>query len=811
MNLNGNKNEFEILDTGNMAYQPRYPLTQSPASELQGMNYKEWINRCEDQELGELFVDSNAVRNAVVIGAKITATIVGIAFPPLKIPAQILSTLIPVLWPKEAGPPGTAEAQFTWEQMMSAVEEMIDQKVEIAVKDRAIETLQILQSRIRDYQQALCNLQTDPDNERFKEDVRREFNDAEDQAKAAVIQFGNPNYAIPLLPDYAQAANIHLLLLRDVVQYGEIWGFSFVEVQQYYFNNQIGNPGMKQLLATYTDHCVRWYNNGLTNRYETGGWNTFNDFRRNMTLMVMDVVSFWPTYDPMLYKIPTKSQLTRIVYTPLIGRADDFPGIPAPTIGEKESTLTQPPRLFAWLRELSIGETTFPYYFSTGFCGRKQIFQNTMDNNLWEEPYKGSPGVKDTQTLIIPAPEVNDDVWRIVTYLKKMAGSIQYDEIMGWDFSFTKSLDQRLYRYHLRSVSSGMPCGGSFPGPCDPCNSVDPCSFELPNPTIPCDDKALYSHRFAYMGAGFVSNLAAMTYFSYGWTHVSADANNLIDAERITQIPAVKGSEMEGTAKVIQGPGSTGGDLVQLDYRGKIQISMTAPVRKGYQLRIRYATASTAEIHVSRVSIREDDSSNEDYYHFEFLPQTYLAGSLNFNSFGYTTMSIPLPPGAGEQWDMSFQWFGTDSPIIIDKIEFIPIEGSVEEFEANQAVEKARKAVNALFTNDAKNALQLNVTDYAVDQAANLVECVSEEFHAQEKMILLDQVKFAKRLSQERNLLNYGDFESSDWSGENGWRTSPHVHVTSDNPIFKGRYLHMPGAMSPQFSNNIYLTYAYQK
>ncbi|PFK06929.1 hypothetical protein COI98_29145, partial [Bacillus cereus] len=72
--------------------------------------------------------------------------------------------------------------------------------------------------------------------------------------------------------------------------------------------------------------------------------------------------------------------------------------------------------------------------------------------------------------------------------------------------------------------------------------------------------------------------------------------------------------------------------------------------------------------------------------------------------------------------------------------------------------------MNALFTGDAKDTLKLNVTDYAVDQAANLVECVSDEFHAQEKMILLDQVKFAKRLSQARNLLNYGDFESSDWS-----------------------------------------------
>ncbi|PFV56577.1 pesticidial crystal protein [Bacillus cereus] len=129
----------------------------------------------------------------------------------------------------------------------------------------------------------------------------------------------------------------------------------------------------------------------------------------------------------------------------------------------------------------------------------------------------------------------------------------------------------------------------------------------------------------------------------------------------------------------------------------------------------------------------------------------------------------------------------------------------------NKDITRARETVQSLFANDTRNALKLSITDYAVDQAANLVECVSEDFHAQEKMILLDQVKFAKRLSQARNLLNYGDFESSDWSGENGWRTSPHVHVKSNNPIFKGHYLHIPGAMSPQFSNNTYSTYVYQK
>ncbi|PGM87995.1 hypothetical protein CN958_27755, partial [Bacillus cereus] len=64
---------------------------------------------------------------------------------------------------------------------------------------------------------------------------------------------------------------------------------------------------------------------------------------------------------------------------------------------------------------------------------------------------------------------------------------------------------------------------------------------------------------------------------------------------------------------------------------------------------------------------------------------------------------------------------------------------------------------------------------------------------------------------QARNLLKSGDFESPDWSGENGWKTSNHVSVTSGNPIFKGRYLQMSGAGNSQFSDKVFPTYVYQK
>ncbi|WP_142343497.1 insecticidal delta-endotoxin Cry8Ea1 family protein, partial [Bacillus cereus] len=117
------------------------------------------------------------LRNAIILGTKIATVLIGAAFPPLKIPGQILSAVLPYLWPEQTGDPGTPEAQFTWEQMMTAVEELIDQKIDTLVKSRAIETLQILQSRVRDYQQGLCNLKQDPNNEAYKAELRDAFDD----------------------------------------------------------------------------------------------------------------------------------------------------------------------------------------------------------------------------------------------------------------------------------------------------------------------------------------------------------------------------------------------------------------------------------------------------------------------------------------------------------------------------------------------------------------------------------------------------------------------------------------------------------
>ncbi|PGU98125.1 insecticidal delta-endotoxin Cry8Ea1 family protein, partial [Bacillus cereus] len=722
MSSNYNNDEFEIMANGGMAYQPKYPLAQEPGSEFQGMNYKDWMNRCANGELGELFVDSDAVKNGLVAGLGIVSFALSVSFPIAAAAVGIISIMLPFLWPDQAGTPGTTEAQFTWDQWLTAGEELVAQKVDASVKNRAIDTIKVLQSRILDYQQAICNLQTDPDNEVYKADVRREFNDAEDQAKAAVIQFENSNYAIPLLADYAQAANLHLLLLRDVVKFGESWGFTALQVQQYYSNTGVGNPGMKQLLATYTDHCVRYYKKGLENRYATGNWNKFNDYRRNMTIMVMDIVSVWPTYDPRVYTLPTKSQLTRTVYTPLM--ISSLANIPS--ISEIEFQVVAPPSLLKWL--ILIEFYTQQKGTTENFSGQRQGWAYTTGRALDQE-FKGDISGTHIGSLLLPNSKQGPYVWAIELYGSGflLDGYPYLDKLGFFNFKLTNSEDQKISFLpgdivDGTTVTLGLPCKPNN-NDCDPCN---PCNTLPINLSNPCNDKSLYSHRFSYLGAYPTLPINSWTpinlgNFSFGWTHVSADYENQIDAEKITQIPAVKGYKMENNTKVIKGPGSTGGDVVKLagdGYGGVLSIQMTEQVQKGYQLRIRYALSSDQPqwLVVTR--------SGGDYEVFTLVEPTYSGDPLNltYDSFGYITLPDSLPPTPLEEWEISLS--ATES-IIIDKLEFIPIEGSVEEFEANQAVEKARKAVNALFTNEAKNALQLHVTDYAVDQAANLVECVS--------------------------------------------------------------------------------------
>ncbi|MGF9815541.1 insecticidal delta-endotoxin Cry8Ea1 family protein [Bacillus toyonensis] len=803
MNQYYRNNEMEILDPG--IRHSQYPYAQNQRATLQSMNYKDWMNMCTSRESEEL---SLSAQTGVVTGTAIISFLLSVPFPVAAAATGIISLLIPFLWPEEAGAPGTTEAQFTWEQLMSAVEGLVGSEISNLVRTDAINTLAKLQSSIRDYQQAVCNLKDsspeDPDYENYKSDVRREFNDAEDQAKYAIIDLKRQGYETLLLASYAQAANVHLLLLRDVVQYGQSWGFSAREVEQYYSNpSLIGNPGMLELLAIYTEYCIKWYNTGLQGQQNTNDWNKFNNFRRDMTIMVLDLVALWPTFNPRYYPLPTKSQLTRTLYTSLFKRQRVEQSVP-----DLERLMIDPPSLFRWLRQLNfhiISQQDGNY-----ISGMKQYYQGTLSNDLYDTGFKGVDG-NIIESLNVSKPESQDDVWSIL--MRSATTSPYTGQLYSFRFKFTQSLDQLVTVQTSVSEHSsstfGLLCKSSESNTCNPCDPNNPCTNEITNTSNPCNDKSLYSHRFSYMAPYFGTyGVTSFWYGCFGWTHVSVDAKNLIDTEKITQIPAVKGYQLKNTTRVIKGPGSTGGDLVELltnEMSGTLRIRVTQPGNnKGYRMRIRYANNTTTKIEAHYYVGYEGDTQVHE------LPATYTGNSLSYNSFSYKEV-LYVTPQDTESVAEVLLGIQSGTGIIIDKIEFIPIEGSVEEYETTQSLENARKAVNALFTKNAKNALRMDVTDYDVDQAANKVDCMSDDRFPKEKMMLRDQVKHAKRLSQARNLLNYGDFESPDWSNANGWKVSNSVTVQAGHPISRGRYLDMPGGRSIKFSDTLYPTYAYQK
>ena len=88
---------------------------------------------------------------------------------------------------------------------------------------------------------------------------------------------------------------------------------------------------------------------------------------------------------------------------------------------------------------------------------------------------------------------------------------------------------------------------------------------------------------------------------------------------------------------------------------------------------------------------------------------------------------------------------------------------------------------------------------------------LSDDIYSREKMVLLDEIKLAKRLSQKRNLLSNGDFGCTNNFWENGWSGNIDYPLRSDNSISKGNYVYIPGARKSEINNKVFPMYLYQK
>ncbi|WP_180233638.1 insecticidal delta-endotoxin Cry8Ea1 family protein [Bacillus cereus] len=638
-----------------MYYQPKYPLAEAPCSELQQISYEKVMNTSVGRKYQA--VQQVNVGESVSAALGILATILKAVNPTLGAAAGVISKIFGFLW-KQFG----TDSQAQWKQFMEAVEYLVNQKITDAVRSKAVSELAGVQNALELYQEAADDWNINPNDTSAKERIRRQFSSTNTTIEFAMPSFRVSGFEVPLLTVFAQAANLHLLLLRDAVKFGNEWGMPAAEVEDYYTR-------LQKRTAEYTDYCTNTYDKGLKQAYDLApnptdynkypylnpyskdpiygkyytapvDWNLFNDFRRDMILMVLDIVAVWPTYNPKIYNNPygVQIQLSREVYSTVYGRGWTNNS----SVDAIEYTLVRPPHLVTELKKLTFDERnlfeaeTVPIAFSKV----TNTLQYVGSSTTWEQSFSVPPIASIKTVHNVSATDIGN--------LSLSLGAVPFG------FSF--------YNKNDNPITTVGYSGGWWNG-------------------IPKDEGSNQnSHHLSYVAALETQTTAGWfpTYpvpllgeWGFGWLHNSLTSTNTIVTDRTTQVPAVKGNAAEFGATVVRGPGSTGGDLVKLSaYNGgstqlRIVVRPSATARtRPYKLRIRYASEGNANLFVGKYVV------NRWWETGNFAVDRTFSGAMTYNSFKY--LDAFNFAANEEEFKIEFRC-NSGGPIYIDKIEFIPV------------------------------------------------------------------------------------------------------------------------------------------
>lgn len=666
------------------------------------------------------FVNVSTIQTGIGIAGKILGTL-GVPFAG-KI-ASLYSFILGELWPK---------GKSQWEIFMEHVEELIDQKISTYARNIALADLKGLGDALAVYHESLESWIKNRNNARATSVVKSQYIALELLFVQKLPSFAVSGEEVPLLPIYAQAANLHLLLLRDASVFGKEWGLSNSQISTFY-NRQV------ERTSDYSDHCVKWYSTGLNNLRGTNAesWVRYNQFRKDMTLMVLDLIPLFPSYDTLVYPIKTTSQLTREVYTDAIGTVHPNASFAsttwynnnAPSFSAIESAVVRNPHLLDFLEQVTIYSLL-------------SRWSNTQYMNMWgghRLEFRTIGGVLNnstqgsTNTSINPVtlPFTSRDVYRT-------------ESLAGLNLFLTQPVNG-VPRVDFHWKFATLPIASDnfyYPGYAGIGTQLQDSENELPPETTGQPNYESYSHRLSHIGLISASHVKALV---YSWTHRSADRTNTIEPNSITQIPLVKAFNLSSGAAVVRGPGFTGGDILRRTNTGifgDIRVNINPPFAQRYRVRIRYASTTDLQFHTS-INGRAINQGN-------FSATMNRGEDLEYRTFRTVGFTTPFSFSDVQSTFTIGAWnFSSGNDVYIDRIEFVPVEVPYEE---EYDFEKVQEAVTVLFTSTNPRELKTDVTDYHIDQVSNLVESLSDEFYLDEKRELFEIVKYVKQLNIERDM-----------------------------------------------------------
>ncbi|TKI82120.1 insecticidal delta-endotoxin Cry8Ea1 family protein, partial [Bacillus mycoides] len=720
MNSYENKNEYEILDASpnnsNMStLHPRYPLANDPQAAMQNTNYKDWLTMCDSntQFVGDISKYSSleaytSAKASIGFGLGLTSTILGIFGGPISL---LIGTIIGVTTAVLDFLPGATDSggnRLIWTYLIDYVKELINDAINTEALSRAKSILDGISNVMGEYESKLKVWKDSIKSRGLNEEMVALFIATNSDILGKIPQLQQLGHQVSFLPLFAVAANFHLLLLRDASVYGKLWGMSDEYIKDYYS----GKNGQLNKTKEYTNYAVTVYREGLekskkvaVSNSDNFNWENYNQYRRSMTLTVLDVIALFPTYDNHIYNKSTKVELTRDVYTDLISyiknpfltnpvEGGKFEGYTQDEFNAIENALIRPPHLFTWLREIT--SYSYQQYAQSRYITAMQNkYYYTFGNSIITGPIHGPRYSGDTTSSLTLT-----DYQDIYSTLSSIFPLQTYDHVRELTFGSSYYYAVTGHLHNITNRSTGNKTQKILGEDTTAVRATGPSSVrsEIPYKGDEPPTATKYSHRLSYISA-YATDCGANANRSdkgchrtpqlCAWTHTSVDPDNRIYPDKITQIPAVKSYYLSGGLNPAHVSDHTGGNVVLFNNAGSIKILCKFTSSGYYKMRIRYASQYSGTITVNGAPA-------------SFSSTTNTRSNLPYEAFQYTDVGqdhvflIPTPD------TIEFTIYGGVSGFMIDKFEFIPrtfqTTQSALDYTDKQSLEKVQNVVNDLFT-----------------------------------------------------------------------------------------------------------------
>ncbi|GAA0741577.1 insecticidal delta-endotoxin Cry8Ea1 family protein [Clostridium oceanicum] len=241
---------------------------------------------------------------------------------------KIGQPLMDMLWPY-------ANQNYLWEKIRAEVEKIVGNKIADSRFQQVKNKLAGLKKATQEY---IDWIEAANEGKDVTDTMKNKLDSLDSLFTSELVQIGdiqNKVYDVEFLPIYVQAANIHLMLLRDVVLNLERTNHTQDEINEYKLelNNKI---------KEYTNHCKNTYKKAIEKREKDALTvykdNTAHDYvlnkgqmvparRKNyvvklenfMQRYVLDYVALWGYMDSNQYNKNVDVELSREIYSDIYG------------------------------------------------------------------------------------------------------------------------------------------------------------------------------------------------------------------------------------------------------------------------------------------------------------------------------------------------------------------------------------------------------------------------------------------------------------------------------------------------------------